>query len=563
MSGNSNEKPIEKAGEIIELFGGIRPMASKMDVAVTTVQGWKKRNVIPGNRRNEVVRAAQKNNIKLAPYINVETTSTAAAKPSAPASTSVRERANQNAPQVKPQAQAAKPHEAPKEPTKPVAASANAAKTMSQNAKPHVKPAPESMKKAGMSSEQKLQARSTSDAKAPNSATHAQLQALTKKAARRNLYVTGSMVVVAVAAGFFFFSGEDVSRVKQDISALKTGVSSLDERTTTLEGWLPKDLNKNLAEMKKETKELGAQVGRVAATLSEGSGSVLDRISRLEGQIANGSGGQALQDMMARIETLSSSVNGQQDISAAMRDLSSVVTGLQAQVDGVDVALERAKQDNDALAEALEGVTGRDLGAAALLLALEHARTSFNRNEPFEDDLKVLQGVVGENDPELNAAIERLAPYAENGVLSTDNLSDELTSLSGDIVMAKMKGEDVSIQDKALQRFNEIVSVTKNGVPVTGGEEEVIIAKAQEALAKGDVAAAQAALSKLEGGAADAVSPWMDQAEGNLAAQNLEEVILQQVVTGVQGLRSGGLFDSLGGESNVLIDPNTGMAISQ
>ena len=34
-------KAIENAEEVIKLFGGIRPMASKMDVPVTTVQGWK------------------------------------------------------------------------------------------------------------------------------------------------------------------------------------------------------------------------------------------------------------------------------------------------------------------------------------------------------------------------------------------------------------------------------------------------------------------------------------------------------------------------------------------
>ena len=30
---------------IIKAFGGIRPMASKLDVPVSTVQGWKQRGV--------------------------------------------------------------------------------------------------------------------------------------------------------------------------------------------------------------------------------------------------------------------------------------------------------------------------------------------------------------------------------------------------------------------------------------------------------------------------------------------------------------------------------------
>lgn len=60
-----NRDGIDNAEEVIQRFGGIRPMASKMDVPVTTVQGWKKRNVIPGNRIDEVLKAAQHNDVDL------------------------------------------------------------------------------------------------------------------------------------------------------------------------------------------------------------------------------------------------------------------------------------------------------------------------------------------------------------------------------------------------------------------------------------------------------------------------------------------------------------------
>jgi hypothetical protein len=50
---------------IIELFGGIRPMATKIDVAVTTVQGWKNRGVIPESRREAIEAAAIEHNVDL------------------------------------------------------------------------------------------------------------------------------------------------------------------------------------------------------------------------------------------------------------------------------------------------------------------------------------------------------------------------------------------------------------------------------------------------------------------------------------------------------------------
>ncbi|CAK0775861.1 hypothetical protein WCLP8_5310001 [uncultured Gammaproteobacteria bacterium] len=50
---------------LIESFGGIRPMAHKLEIPVTTVQGWKKRGVIPSNRLNDLRYAASRHGIIL------------------------------------------------------------------------------------------------------------------------------------------------------------------------------------------------------------------------------------------------------------------------------------------------------------------------------------------------------------------------------------------------------------------------------------------------------------------------------------------------------------------
>ena len=51
------------AQPVIQRFGGIRPMAQKLGVPVSTVQGWKERGAIPANRREEVLAAASRHNI--------------------------------------------------------------------------------------------------------------------------------------------------------------------------------------------------------------------------------------------------------------------------------------------------------------------------------------------------------------------------------------------------------------------------------------------------------------------------------------------------------------------
>ncbi|MEA1675390.1 carph-isopro domain-containing protein [Nitrospirillum sp. BR 11163] len=50
---------------IVERFGGIRPMAAKLGIPVTTVQGWKKRGHIPPNRRADLEAAAARLGIPL------------------------------------------------------------------------------------------------------------------------------------------------------------------------------------------------------------------------------------------------------------------------------------------------------------------------------------------------------------------------------------------------------------------------------------------------------------------------------------------------------------------
>ncbi|MFQ5971979.1 MAG: carph-isopro domain-containing protein, partial [Alphaproteobacteria bacterium] len=45
-----------RALPLIERFGGIRPMAARLGVAVSTVQGWKQRDAVPAKRLEAIRR---------------------------------------------------------------------------------------------------------------------------------------------------------------------------------------------------------------------------------------------------------------------------------------------------------------------------------------------------------------------------------------------------------------------------------------------------------------------------------------------------------------------------
>ncbi len=61
---NGTEGHIPAAG-LIEIFGGIRPMAAKLGIAVSTVQGWKQRDAIPGQRLDAIRATAARHGISL------------------------------------------------------------------------------------------------------------------------------------------------------------------------------------------------------------------------------------------------------------------------------------------------------------------------------------------------------------------------------------------------------------------------------------------------------------------------------------------------------------------
>jgi hypothetical protein len=90
MSDNATQT-LPNSLEIIECFGGIRPMATKLEVPVTTVQGWKKRAAIPIARKALITKAAKTHKIDLAALLSSGTTQASQNPPEVPATPAVPE----------------------------------------------------------------------------------------------------------------------------------------------------------------------------------------------------------------------------------------------------------------------------------------------------------------------------------------------------------------------------------------------------------------------------------------------------------------------------------------
>ena len=510
-----DQNAIDPAEQVIERFGGIRPMAHKMSVPVTTVQGWKKRNVIPGNRREDVIRAARQNNIEISDILS---------------------KAIANDTSFHDVMQAARAVDATRQAVQ--------------------------IDKPGVDQEGLL-----------NKIKQAETSAVKKSA----LITVTVVSAVAIAAAILLgpgqrgtfdvndvASGTEVQVLREDVARIDADVNSVKEDQFSLKNLIPADLGQTMADMKQQAVELkdnvtqlSAQVGtmsdaaKVIATdvMGPQAGDLTQRMTALQTQVQAVTGSSDLGGMLGRLAQLKQSLQGQELLDKSTGQLAELLKGMNGDMSQLEPQLQAAQTQDNELGQALEGVSPTDLKAASMLLGLTQFRTSLHRSAPFEEDLALMQSMVGNDDPALQAAIERLAPQASKGVLTSKGLSSQLKGLTGDIVVSSIKGEDVSIREKATARMNEVFQVQKNGELVTGTDTQAKIARAQKMLDDGKVDEAVTELQSLQGPALQTAQPLIDQAMMTSLAAQVSTMLTGKVAaqipeggiptSGVQGLMDG------------------------
>lgn len=505
---------LSKAEQIIERFGGIRPMAKAMGIAVTTVQGWKKRQSIPLARKEDVLTAAAAHHIDLSDILAPQAAAPAPASPQAEKfEDNVKDAAAQETPEVTAR------HE------KAVADAAVTAQQDEERAALHEAAAPR---------------RTPTSAELLREINEAQNKAMTN-----SLWASAALVVgVCVLLGVLLWpSKKQLDEQEEKLSALAGQVEAVREKQSVFKKLVPEEMQSKMEDLKKQAEtiqttvnDLSEKTERIVAVAQDltgpDGGTLSMRLTHLEGQMEALGAPDDLSVLVQKLQDLSRSVEGQSQLSASFAELQDTVLNMQGRVDSLDVALaEKTQEEDSALGETLEGVSGTDLKAAALLIGFSQLRTSLHRdNQPFEDDLAVLEKLVGGDNEELNAAIEKLAPKAAEGVLTTDGLSSEFKGLAGDIVFSSLKGEEVSMKEKATARLHDVLQVEKDGEALTGTDTQVTVEQAQALLDEGDVQGAVALLQTLDGAAAETAQPFIDEAQMTLAAQQLQSVLGEEIM---------------------------------
>ena len=165
----------------------------------------------------------------------------------------------------------------------------------------------------------------------------------------------------------------------------------------------------------------------------------------------------------------------------------------------------------------------------------------------------------------MQQALKNLAPYARSGVLSKQTLQKEFRGIAADIVMAKLRGEDASVRDRVLQRLGQYAKVRKVD-DIQGQSVDAVVARAEKMLDEGNIRGAIQELQTLDGESAKTAQPWMNQAAGNVVADDATAAMMQQLMQQMSGMSGGsveGVFNDIirqmkGGSSLVpYVSPGT------
>lgn len=463
---------ISKASEIINRFGGIRPMSTKTGIPVTTIQGWKQRDAIPANRRYELVDAANKNGINLSDLLM----EIAGDKPNAD------DTGNQEI----------------------FIAGGEIPKRHYDDSHSDLKPA-------------------------SNQAMFIGAGALILAAA-----ILGMIIAIAPDVKQATGQAERIAQLEQQIENMKSAQNS-----SSSSSFLPDGLGDKLSSLEGQVGALSEQAKSYSAVIDDlQTGTMSERLTKLEshmGGLLEKANAFGLQEVVQKIQAMQSTTAGLGQVDGLIAAF--LGTAQTATPDQLSQSFTQLRETNPDVAETFKNVAPEDMQAAVMLMGMAQLRESLARdNDSFEQDLGLLKVTLAQDNPELVAAIDRLAPQAKSGVLTPTGLSQELRGLTGEIVAAELSGKDVSIQDKLTARLGQMVQVEKDGQRISGTQTQITIAEAQKKLDTGDVAGAVALLQSIQGPAAEKVQPIISQSNATLLAGQVQQLLGQNLLLKLKGL---------------------------
>lgn len=479
------------AERIIARFGGIRPMAAKLGVAVSTVQGWKIRGHIPPARRSQIETAAQEQGLELNDS-DLEAAFTSSGETTEESDTETSSEGeggkdtSESGTSLEAEQSDATPWRSVGEGTdKPAEPAPSAGATETPPAR--TSPVPAMLLGGTLVAAGVVIAILLSDLWMPRDEPPA---AAAVEALERRMERLEDQSV----------EGEGASELQRAIEQARSRLEEIDGRLASVEGSAG-DESGDLESLRTVTERLSERLEGVEATL--GADEEESRVGALEARV---------QELAGRIEEVAETPSEADEVTRSrLEALDGRIEGAAGRIEALEARLRDAL-DEVAAARARVGEE------TVIALAAGQVREAFRTGRPYSDELDGLRRLAGQ-DEAIGAVLERLEQQAEAGVPTLAALQASYAEAAQRAVTAeRAEGAESEWQAMLWERVSDLVSVRSVGEP-EGNDAEAILARAERRLEGGDVAAALTELDALQGAPAEAMSEWRARAETRLEAE--------------------------------------------
>ncbi|AWK87722.1 hypothetical protein DEW08_17265 [Azospirillum thermophilum] len=248
------------------------------------------------------------------------------------------------------------------------------------------------------------------------------------------------------------------------------------------------------------------------------------RIDALEKRPAPAAAGNATAAAQPdpRVDELNTRLAGLEQRLGAVASTSQAAQDLRKDLDAV-------RQQLTGVSSAVESQRNAATSAQALVLAAGQLRSALAAGQPFQQELQAVRG-LGVADPSITQPLDALAPYAAKGVPTQPQLTDRFKPLASEIVRAANRGEGNDWVEQVTGKLATLITVRRQGGGVVGNGPEAIVARAEAAVDENNLPRAVEELSALQGPAAETAAPWVADAKARLAANQAGQQLTTKAI---------------------------------
>ncbi len=224
----------------------------------------------------------------------------------------------------------------------------------------------------------------------------------------------------------------------------------------------------------------------------------------------------------------------QTELVAQIDRIEKVVGSLRDRVDQMDKALKEKGVDTRAIRDQINDLSRRDVMAAALLLGVAQIHGMLDNQANFSQDLAFLKALMA-NDPAMIKSLDKLAPFAEKGLMTREQMMETLDMVSKETIKVSIDNPNLTWSQKIWTALSNVIEVRKKAPDIAIADTSTPngqITEAKNYLSDDNFAMAAQVLQEYHGPGADEITTVMQNMQGRDAAL----AIMDELINKSQGL---------------------------